>query len=61
MASKNETTMIISSHDLAHVTEVCGRITLLEAGKIQQDLETSEQTLADLQSFFSKHHTASAT
>ncbi len=61
MASKNGTTMIISSHDLAHVTEVCGRITLLEAGKIQQDLETSEQTLADLQSFFSKHHTASAT
>ena len=36
---KNSTTFIISSHDLAHVTEICDRIVLLEKGKIIRDLK----------------------
>jgi ABC-2 type transport system ATP-binding protein len=52
---KNEkhTTMLISSHDLSHVTEVCNRIAILEKGVIVKDLITSENTLKDLQSYFS--------
>lgn len=43
---KNSTTFIISSHDLAHVTEICDRIVLLEKGKVIRDLkgEKSEMT-----------------
>ncbi|WP_457654738.1 ABC transporter ATP-binding protein [Rhodocaloribacter sp.] len=46
------TTMIISSHDLGHVTEVCGRITVLEAGRIVRDLSTSDATLRELEQYF---------
>lgn len=35
----NSTTFIISSHDLAHVTEICDRIVLLEKGKVIKDLK----------------------
>lgn len=55
------TTMIISSHDLGHVTEVCGRITLLSQGKIVRDIETSKETLAELNTFFSSDEVESAT
>ncbi len=52
---KNEkgTTMLISSHDLNHVTEVCNRIAILEKGIIVKDLVTSDNTLKELQSYFS--------
>jgi ABC-2 type transport system ATP-binding protein len=46
-------TLLISSHDLNHVTEVCSRIVLLEKGKILSDKETSENTLAELEKYFS--------
>ncbi len=46
------TTMIISSHDLLHVTEVCERITVLEAGRIVRDLSTSDATLSELERYF---------
>ena len=47
-----EITLIVSSHDLNHVTEVCQRIAILERGCIVQDLQTSEHTLKDLQDYF---------
>ena len=47
-------TMLISSHDLQHVTEVCERIVLLEKGQIINDIKTSSQTLAELEEHFSK-------
>ena len=53
--------MIVSSHDLGHVTEVCGRITLIDQGKIIRDTETSKETLAELNTFFSSEQTSSAT
>lgn len=47
-----QVTMLISSHDLNHVTEVCNRIAILEKGLIVKDLKTSSTTLKDLESYF---------
>ena len=53
LTKEKQTTMLISSHDLNHVTEVCNRIAILEKGIIVKDLKTSENTLRELQSYFS--------
>jgi ABC-2 type transport system ATP-binding protein len=53
LKKEKETTMLISSHDLNHVTEVCSRIAILEKGIIVKDLKTNENTLKELQSYFS--------
>ncbi|MEX2597827.1 MAG: ABC transporter ATP-binding protein [Salibacteraceae bacterium] len=45
-------TMLISSHDLSHVTEVCERIVLLEKGEVIRDIRTSDKTLKDLEAYF---------
>lgn len=45
-------TMLISSHDLNHVTEVCKRIVILEKGKIVKDLNTHSDTLKELEDYF---------
>ena len=47
------TTVLISSHDLIHVTEVCERIVVLDKGVIVRDMETSEATLNELEEYFS--------
>lgn len=47
-------TMLISSHDLSHVTEVCERIVLLEKGEVKQDIRTSENTLKALEDYFTQ-------
>jgi ABC-2 type transport system ATP-binding protein len=41
----HSTTFVISSHDLAHVTEICERIVLLERGKIIRDLKTEKSEM----------------
>lgn len=46
-------TILISSHDLLHVTDVCERIVVLDKGKIVKDLATSEATLKELEAHFS--------
>ena len=46
--------MLISSHDLTHVTEICNRIVLLEEGLILKDLHTAGGTLGELEAYFSK-------
>ncbi|MBB3188432.1 ABC transporter ATP-binding protein [Microbacter margulisiae] len=46
-------TMLISSHDLNHVTEVCQRIVVLEKGDMVKDLQTNEDTLKELEAYFS--------
>lgn len=48
-----ETTTLISSHDLNHVTEVCDRIILLEKGEIIKDFKTNADTLKELEFYFS--------
>ncbi len=50
--AEREMTMLISSHDLNHVTEVCDRIAILEKGCIIRDIETGENTLRDLEAHF---------
>jgi len=45
-------TMLISSHDLNHVTEVCKRIVVLEKGKIVKDILTNQDTLKELETYF---------
>ena len=45
-------TMLISSHDLNHVTEVCDRIVVLEKGSVVRDIHTTEDTLKELESYF---------
>ena len=45
-------TILISSHDLNHVTDVCTRILLLERGKIIRDIKTEQSTLSELAEYF---------
>jgi len=45
-------TMLISSHDLMHVTEICSRIVALQKGIAVHDLQTGENTLKELEAFF---------
>ena len=45
-------TVLISSHDLQHVTDVCERIVVLEKGEIIKDIQTSEATLKELEAHF---------
>lgn len=44
--------ILISSHDLNHITEVCTRILLMEKGLIIKDLQTSSDTLNELEDYF---------
>ena len=46
-------TTLISSHDLNHVTDVCERILLMEKGLIIKDIETTKNTLEELEEYFS--------
>lgn len=52
LASNKDVTVLVSSHDLIHVTEVCERIVVLNKGEIVKDIQTSPQTLKELESFF---------
>lgn len=53
LAEQKGVTVLISSHDLTHVTDVCERIVVLEKGEIIKDLKTSEATLKELEAHFS--------
>lgn len=52
LTANMETTILISSHDLIHVTEVCERIVVLDHGDIVRDIKTSTETLRELEQFF---------
>ena len=51
-AQQDQTTFLISSHDLTHVTDICDRIVLLEKGIVIKDGETSATTLKELEGYF---------
>ena len=53
LTKDSNSTVLISSHDLGHVTEVCERIVVLDKGDIVKDLKTSAETLAELETYFS--------
>ena len=52
LAEKQGVTVLVSSHDLSHVTDVCERIVVLEKGMVVKDLETSPATLTELEAHF---------
>jgi ABC-2 type transport system ATP-binding protein len=47
------TTFLISSHDLDHVTEICSRIVLMEKGKVINDMKGGREGLIELETYFS--------
>ena len=47
-----DSTFLISSHDLAHTTEVCERIVVINKGELVRDIQTSPETLRDLEQYF---------
>jgi ABC-2 type transport system ATP-binding protein len=49
---EREITMLISSHDLNHITEVCNRVVVLHEGIIVHDLMTTPDTLQVLEEYF---------
>jgi ABC-2 type transport system ATP-binding protein len=53
LTENRDITVLISSHDLTHVTEVCERIVVLDKGNVVKDIETSTETLEELESYFS--------
>ena len=53
LTENKEVTVLVSSHDLSHVTDVCERIVVLDKGRLVKDIETSQETLKELESYFS--------
>lgn len=51
-SQNSDSTFLISSHDLAHTTEVCERIVVINKGELVRDIETSPETLRDLEQYF---------
>jgi len=47
------TTIILSSHDLSQVTEVCKKIAVIEKGQIIRNIVNSDHALSELRSYFS--------
>ena len=52
LAENPDVTVLISSHDLQHTVEVCNRIVALNKGQVVKDINTSEETLKELEAFF---------
>ncbi len=52
MQAQRRMTIFISSHDLNHVTDISSRILLMEKGKIIKDLNTTADTLKELEIYF---------
>ncbi|WP_055436246.1 ABC transporter ATP-binding protein [Lacinutrix algicola] len=53
LAQTKGVTVLVSSHDLLHVTDVCERIVVLEKGEVIKDLATNPETLKELEAHFS--------
>ena len=52
LADNPNVTVLVSSHDLVHTVEVCDRIVALNKGEIVKDIQTSPETLKELEDFF---------
>ncbi len=52
LAENPAVTVLVSSHDLQHTVDVCSRIVALNKGEIVKDIQTSEETLKELEAFF---------
>jgi len=52
LIEKKPMTILVSSHDLNNITDVCTRILLMEKGIIIKDFQTSSDTLNELEDYF---------
>ena len=52
LAQNPDVTILVSSHDLQHTVEVCSRIVALNKGEVVKDIQTSAETLQELETFF---------
>lgn len=52
LADEPNRTVLVSSHDLQHTVEVCDRIVALDKGEIVKDIQTTAETLQELELFF---------
>ncbi len=52
LKQQGNVTMLISSHDLKHVTDVCDRIVILDKGKVVKDIVKSGNTLKEVEDYF---------
>ncbi len=52
LSQNAEVTFLISSHDLAHTTEVCNRIVAINKGVVVKDISTNSETLKELEEYF---------
>lgn len=52
LADNPNRTVLVSSHDLVHTVEVCDRIVALHLGEVVKDIQTSPETLKELEAFF---------
>ncbi|HEY0045287.1 MAG TPA: ABC transporter ATP-binding protein [Flavobacterium sp.] len=52
LAQDPSVTVLVSSHDLVHTVEVCDRIVALSKGVVVKDIQTSSETLKELEAFF---------
>lgn len=50
--ASQQTTILLSSHDLNHVTDISQRIILMEKGKIFKDIQTDSGTREELEDYF---------
>jgi ABC-2 type transport system ATP-binding protein len=47
------TTLILSSHNLQHVSEICDRVVVIDGGRIARDFRPDAASLRELETFFS--------
>ena len=52
LAENPAITVLVSSHDLQHTVDVCDRIVALNKGEVVKDIQTSAETLKELEAFF---------
>ena len=52
LSENPDVTVLVSSHDLQHTVEVCDRIVALNKGEVVKDIQTSVETLRELEAFF---------
>jgi ABC-2 type transport system ATP-binding protein len=54
LSHDKEVTIILSSHNMSHVVEVCSRIAIMADGRIVRDLQTSKDTRKELLTYFAR-------
>ncbi len=48
---KNKT-LILSSHNLNHISDICTRVALMEKGKIIRDLQNNRESMSEVEDYF---------